>query len=39
MESLYSITETYKDKSNEFKTNVKEYLTYPEYRFEDFKGE
>lgn len=39
MESLYSITETYKDKSNEFKTKVKEYLTYPEYRFEDFREE
>lgn len=39
MESLYSITETYKDKSDEFKAKVKEYLTYPEYRFEDFREE
>lgn len=39
MESLYSITETYEDKSNEFKTEVEEYLTYPEYRFEDFREE
>lgn len=39
MENLYSITETYEDKSNEFKINVKEYLTYPEYRFEDFREE
>ena len=36
MESLYSITETYKDKSDEFKKKAKEYLTYPEYRFKDF---
>ena len=39
MESLYSITETYKDKSDEFKAKVKEYLTYPEYHFEDFREE
>lgn len=39
MESLYSITETYKDKSDEFKAKVKEYLTYPEYRFKDFREE
>lgn len=36
MESLYSITETYKDKSDEFKAKAKEYLTYPEYCFKDF---
>ena len=36
MEGLYSITETYKDKSDEFKEKAKEYLTYPEYRFKDF---
>ena len=39
MESLYSITETYKDKSDEFKAKVKEYLTYPEYSFKDFREE
>lgn len=37
MEKLYTITETYKDKSEEFKKIVEEYLTYPEYRFEDYK--
>lgn len=36
MEKLYSISENYKDKSDEFKAKAKEYLTYPEYRFEDF---
>ena len=39
MEDLYDITETYKDKSDDFKAKVKEYLTYPEYCFEDFKEE
>ena len=39
MENLYSITETYEDKSEEFKAKVKEYLTYPEYCFEDFREE
>lgn len=37
MESLYSITETYQDKSIEFKSETKEYLTYPECCFKDFR--
>lgn len=39
MEKLYNTSETYKDKSDEFKAMAKEYLTYPEYRFEDFEEE
>lgn len=39
MEKLYGISENYKDKSDEFKALAKEYLTYTEYRFKDFKEE
>ena len=39
MEKLYNISETYKDKSDEFKAMAKNYLTYPEYRFKDFEEE
>ena len=36
MEKLYSITNTFKDKSPEFKAIVQDYITYPEYRFDDW---
>lgn len=39
MESLYSIPETYQDKSDEFKKKVKEYLTYAECYLKDFRKE
>lgn len=36
MEKLYSITETYADKSDEFKNIVENYITFPEYAFKDW---
>lgn len=37
MDSLHGLDPTYMDKSNEFKILAKSYLTYPEYRFDDWK--
>ena len=39
MDKLHSLKDTYIDKSNEFKSVAIEYLTYPEYRFDDWKEE
>lgn len=36
MSDLHGLNKTYMDKSDEFKEIVDEYLTYPEYRFEDY---
>lgn len=36
MEYLHGLTETYKDKSEDFQSVAKEYLTYPENRFDDW---
>ena len=36
MEKLHKTSQTYKDKSTEFKKIVDEYITFPEYRFEDY---
>lgn len=35
MDMLHKLSHTLSDKSNEFKNYVEEYITYPEYRFED----
>lgn len=37
MDKLHGLEHTYEDKSNEFKFVADEYLTFPEYRFEDWK--
>lgn len=36
MNVLYNISENYKDKSEEFKTMVRDYITYPESAFNDY---
>lgn len=36
MSELHGLSYTFKDKSNEFQSVVKEYLTYPEHAFEDW---
>lgn len=36
MHDLHGLSETYKDKSEEFQIVSKEYLTYPENRFDDW---
>jgi hypothetical protein len=36
MNSQHNLKNTFKDKSKEFKSIAKEYLTYPEYRFNDW---
>ena len=36
MEKLHGLSKTFKDKSEEFKKEALLYLTYPEYRFEDW---
>ena len=36
MNELHGLILTFNDKSTEFKSVAKEYLTYPEYRFEDW---
>ena len=36
MSELHGLTETYKDKSEEFQYVAKDYLTYPENRFDDW---
>lgn len=36
MKQLYNITDTYNDKSKDFKNDAKYYLTYPEYCFDDW---
>lgn len=36
MGSLHNLPLTYKDKSAEFKMIAKDYLTYPEHRFDDW---
>ena len=36
MSELHGLTETYKDKSEEFQLVAKDYLTYPEHRFDDW---
>ncbi len=36
MEDIHKLPKTYKDKDNEFKELVKEYITYPEYCFDDY---
>lgn len=38
METLHGLHFTYNDKSGDFKAVAKEYLTYPEYRFVDWKN-
>lgn len=35
MDGLHGLKYTFKDKSDDFKMVVKEYLTYPDYLFED----
>ena len=37
MDSLHKLSHTYADKSDEFKDIAREYLTYPEYAFDDWK--
>ena len=36
MDKLHGLNYTFKDKSDEFKSLAKEYLTYPEHAFEDW---
>lgn len=36
MDILHSLTPTFLDKSDEFKMVAEEYLTYPEYKFDDW---
>lgn len=38
MDELHGLSSTYKDKSDDFKFVAKEYLTYPEYRFDDWEN-
>lgn len=37
MDNLHGLNPTYMDKSDEFKEVAEEYLTHPEYRFDDWK--
>ena len=37
MEILHNLTRTFSDKSDEFKMIIKEYITYPQYIFIDWK--
>ena len=38
MDELHGLDFTYKDKSDDFKTIAKEYLTYPGHRFDDWEN-
>lgn len=37
MDSLHELEKTFNDKSDEFKKKAKQLLTYPEYRFKDWR--
>ena len=36
MDNLHNLKFTYRNKSKDFQTTAKEYLTYPEFRFDDW---
>ncbi|MCM3560616.1 hypothetical protein [Brevibacillus borstelensis] len=38
MDDWHGLKHTFTDKSDEFKAIAKEYLTFPEYRFDDWKS-
>lgn len=39
MDEMHGLTKTLKDKSEEFKKEALDILTYPEYRFDDYENE